>query len=154
MDPSSIPSGSDFDLLSPHYDSYDLSSRFYVHHMGCALVQPICEGKGRQYVVPDSEQALKVKDLTGSVSNPLDTSTPAVSPRKIEDEDDETDFSPAKLSKIKCGFYWYRNFLLPKQKNVPAAVLARHDSLMAEFVGLCSNKDGQLLELCSKLFFK
>ena len=114
------------------------------------MVQPICEDGGQPYESSDGDSP--TRSDPGSVSNPLDTSTPAVSPRKLEDGDEESDTSPVRVSDMKCGFYWYRNFLLPKQKNVPSAVLARHDSLLAEFVGLCGNRDGQLLELCSTLF--
>lgn len=133
VDPSSLPP--DPDVLSPQFDAPALTSRLYVHYTGCALLQPVYE---------DSQQLFLASDNNiPSVSYPLDTSTPQGSP------EEKRAFKSAKT--IKCGFYWYRNFLLPKQRNTPQAVLAKHDAVLEELTKLCSNKDGQLDDLCKQL---
>ena len=118
----------------------------YIHHTGCALVQPVCEEKQVPYPANESRSW---KDPPNShPSNPLDSSTPFGSPNESGRAGDH----PLTFSDMKCGFYWYKNFLLPKQKNVPVGVLAKHDALLAEFVALCGNKEEQLLELYKVVF--
>ena len=53
---------------------------------------------------------------------------------------------------IRSGFYWYRNFLLLKQKNVASSVLEKHNTILGDFTALCNDDSGQLSELCDLLF--
>ena len=144
LDPSCIPP--DSDLLSPNYDSHDfLPSRLYVHHTGCALVQPVCEKNEEQ----EENGAEDEVNMSLHPSRPLKSSTPFASPRKNSPNSSPTS---GTLADMKCGFYWYKNFLLPKQKNIPSSVLAQHDKVLGDFVGLCQNQDGNLLSLCEQVF--
>ena len=143
LDPSCIPP--DSDLLSPNYDSHDfLPSRLYVHYTGCALVQPVCEKTEEQ-----EHGAEDMVDVSLHPSRPLKSSTPFGSPSKRSPNSSPTS---GMLADMKCGFYWYKNFLLPKQKNIPSSVLAQHDQVLGEFVALCQNQDGHLLSLCEQVF--
>ncbi len=152
MDPSSIPTDGD-DILSPQYDSPHefITSRIYVHHSGCALVQPVCEQRNNANPEsrswrPVSRGSIGSRSSTSSRSSQLlDTSTPLMSPK-----DASRTFSPS-AAELKCGFYWYKNFMIAKQKNLSSS-LVKHDSLFTEFAALCSNSSGQLSDLCTQLF--
>lgn len=166
LDPSCIRP--DSDVLSPHYDSHDfLPSRLYIHHSGCALVQPVCEETEEQRSgtrTPDDDPA----KMALHSSNPLKSSTPLGSPsKKSPGKKSPGKKSPGKKSPdssgsscsrvitevdLKCGFYWYRNFLLPKQKNVPSSILEQYDSVLSNLKKLCDNHDRELLELCTQVF--
>ena len=96
-------------------------------------------------------------------SNPLKSSTPLASPsKKSPSKRSPGKNSPDKKSPdssgsrtivgMKCGFYWYRNFLLPKQKNVPSSVLVQYDLLLKNLKELCASQNGELLDLCEQVF--
>jgi len=111
-------------------------------------------------------------------SNPLKSSTPLGSPsKKSPSKKSPGKKSPGKKSPgkkspgkkspdssssscsraitevdLKCGFYWYRNFLLPKQKNVPSSMLEQYDSVLSSLKKLCDNHDRELLDLCTQVF--
>jgi len=181
LDPSCIHP--DSDVLSPHYDSHDfLPSRLYIHHSGCALVQPVCEETEEQRSgtrTPDDDPA----KIALHSSNPLKSSTPLGSPskkspgkkspgkkspgkkspgkklpgkkspsKKSPDSSGSSSFRAITEVDLKCGFYWYRNFLLPKQKNVPSSMLEQYDSVLSSLKKLCDNHDRELLDLCTQVF--
>ncbi|CAI8008895.1 hypothetical protein GBAR_LOCUS6050 [Geodia barretti] len=52
----------------------------------------------------------------------------------------------------KTGFYWHKNCLLPKQKNVPAGLVGRYDEVLQKLTSDCRNTDRMLETLCERLF--
>lgn len=52
------------------------------------------------------------------------------------------------------GFYWHRNTLLPKQKNVPAGLVGRYDEVLERLTADCRNQDRVLETLCKDLFIR
>jgi hypothetical protein len=52
----------------------------------------------------------------------------------------------------QSGFLWHKNCLLPKQKNVSPALLARYPEILEKFTADCRNDDGVLNTLCETLF--
>ena len=74
---------------------------------------------------------------------PRSSSTPSASPVKLKG---------LRLKKkvertMRCGFYWHRNYLLPKQKNIASNLLSQHDWVLSELTKLCSGEDGRLGEI-------
>ena len=57
---------------------------------------------------------------------------------------------PGEVS--RSGFYWHRNTLLGKQKNVPLGLIGRYDEILQKFTQDCQNQDGILNHLCELLF--
>jgi hypothetical protein len=49
--------------------------------------------------------------------------------------------------RMRCGFYWHRNYLLPKQKNIASNLLSQHDRVLSELTRLCSGEDDRLGEI-------
>lgn len=52
----------------------------------------------------------------------------------------------------KLGFYWYKNYLLPKQKNISPQLVARYDDILERFTKDCRNEENALNQLCDHLF--
>lgn len=59
--------------------------------------------------------------------------------------------SPGNME-LRYGFYWHKNYLLPKQKNVPPGLVGRYSEVFETFRNDCQNKDGILNHLCDLLF--
>ncbi len=70
----------------------------------------------------------------------------------IMSSDDELWTSGRKNSSLKCGFYWYKNTLLARHKNVPGSLAAEYEASRKRMVSLCSNEDSQLYQLCQVLW--
>ena len=147
VDPSSIPSDTE-EFLSPRFDSPHefITSQLYVHHSGCSLIQPICEHTHTHQPCSVETSNWRHISVASHSSQPLDTSTPFGSPR-----DSIKTLSPNLSSETRCGFNWYRNFLLTKQ-NAPTSQLTQYNTVFNEFVALCSNSNGQLSDICIQLF--
>ena len=137
--------------------------QIYVHHTGIALITPVlevCQSEHQETISLASAHSQNT--WRGSqLSNPLNSSTPtkqsqvrsslgSVSSRSSHDggRDISVEFKASK-----CGFYWHRNYLLPKQKNIPPGLFAQYDSLYERFIAECKNEDGQVTKLCEKVFF-
>lgn len=62
----------------------------------------------------------------------------------------------SSTSPLQCGFYWYRNTSLSRQKGVVSntnaggggGLVSDHRSLREKMATLCSNQDGCLSQLC------
>ena len=52
---------------------------------------------------------------------------------------------------LQCGFYWYKNTCLSRHKVATPHVLAECGSVREQLVALCSNRDGQLTQLCDRM---
>ena len=152
------------DILSPRHEPGDFLSvtlRFYIHHSGCSLIQPVCESTG------DDDDLLNEQDTSYSqttatsramdasrsgeqqnqeqrvLSFPRSSSTPSTSPVELKGLWLRTSMKTS----LKCGFFWHRNYLLPKQKNISSSLLTQHDRVLSEVSKLCSGKDGRLGEM-------
>ena len=53
---------------------------------------------------------------------------------------------------LRYGFYWHKNYLLPKQKNAPSGLVGRYSEVLEKFRDDCQNKDGVLNHLYDLLF--
>ena len=164
--------------FSDDYESMTSPRRFYIHYSGCALVQPVfndendsennfSQQKLQEQPSPEHKGGISIKnarecwknhqevesDSISSASLPVGCSTPVESPSSTLLKGiwllPEQHISSSNIEvSLKCGFYWYRNYLLPKQKNIPSSLVAQHDNLLAEFSALCGNSDDQLSRLC------
>lgn len=156
------------DLLSPHYtDPPDHNSpHFYVHHTGTALVQLVVE------VAPTTEHHQHSPSTTPTSSihtwkdshhhpppqnarnMPLKRSLSSLSGLNNKDstasDGERTCDVPSGVSKF--GFYWYKNYLLPKQKNIPPQLVAKYDDVLETFTKDCKNENKALNQLCDHLF--
>ena len=170
----------DPDILSPHYaGSPDQSlPHFHVHHTGIALLQLVVEvsdgdgdgggGGGEGLGETDNHSVWRGSQLmnpANTTSTPL-TLSPVRPSLGSEGSRSSRDGGAGRGGKItgergdtvtrqeyRFGFYWHRNFLLPKQKNIPPGLIAKHDTVRKAFVDDCGNRDGVLKELCNQLLF-
>ena len=181
LDPGSRQKDSD-DILSPRHqpgDFLSITSRFYIHHSGCSLIQPVCESIttdrgnspiGDQTLLGyDTGQTPKAMELrhtqeqhdqqrqqqlhvqgshggqeqTGFTALPRSSSTPSASPIELKG----LWLRPKVEQSMRCGFYWHRNYLLPKQKNIASNLLSQHDRVLSELTRLCSGEDERLGEI-------
>ena len=166
LDPGSRQKDTD-DILSPRHqpgDFLSITSRFYIHHSGCSLIQPVCESISTRDGDPVIDQGLYADTQTPrqamearhtqekhdhqlqgepqlTFALPRSSSTPSASPVELKGL-----WLRAKLAErtMKCGFYWHRNHLLPKQKNIASSLLSQHDRVLSEVTKLCSGEDGRL----------
>ena len=85
------------------------------------------------------------REGSGTSSDGASRSTP-------EEQQRHTSSSSGGGLKCVCGFYWYRNYLLPKQKNVPPGLVGRYSEVLEKFKDDCQNKDSVLNHLYDHLF--
>lgn len=52
---------------------------------------------------------------------------------------------------LHCGFDWYKNTSLFRHKSMTASTLAECEAVREKLEALCSNRDGQLYELCERM---
>ena len=98
---------------------------------------------GGQQQLRDTQGGIMVAAL------PRSSSTPSASPielkglwlKKSSEEEGE------QRQTMRCGFYWHRNYLLPKQKNIASNLLSQHDRVLSELTRLCSGEDDRLGEI-------
>ena len=79
-------------------------------------------------------------------SLPRSSSTPSSSPVELSGL-----YLESLRSSVKCGFYWHRNHLLPKQKNIASNLLTQHDKVLSELTRVCSGEDGRLGDIVERL---
>ena len=104
---------------------HDATSQFYVHHSGCALVQPVFES---------------------ALEDPLDSSSPHCSPRS-------TPQTACGGDEIRFGFRWHKNHIFLKQKNTSSSLLVKHQSLLNELRTFCAGGGSDsLADFCQKFF--
>ena len=104
----------------------DAASLVYVHHSGCALVQPVTD-----------EESDDIQDDT--------TVTPRCS---LSD-------SPSPISSshsVSLGLNWFKNNLYLRQKSTPANMETKHDLLFSEVKRFCDENSEDLAKLCSDIF--
>ena len=124
IDPASLPSESEMVFLSKQLGA---TSRVYVHHSGCALVQPVCEG--------DSDD-----DIEDTSSPSLATGYPSSATRSP---------SPSRLTGcVSLGFHWFKNNLYLRQKSTPATMIGKHQTLFTEVKQFCERTSDGLTDLC------
>ena len=93
----------------------------------------------------------QLRDTQGGImvaALPRSSSTPSASPielkglwlKKSSEEGEQ-------WQSMRCGFYWHRNYLLPKQKNIASNLLSQHDRVLSELTRLCSGEDDRLGEI-------
>lgn len=161
----SSPVTRDQGILSPTFSEMadQPVDQVYVHHTGIALITPVLE-----VYHPEHQETISLASThsqstwKGSqLSNPLNSSTPTKhsqvrpslgSMSSRSSHGDGGDVS-AEFKSSRCGFYWHRNCLLPKQKNIPPGLLAQYDSLYEKFIAECKNEDGQVTQLCEEVLF-
>lgn len=100
-----------------------------------------------------SHQLLDPYDAT---STPL-TQSPARpggarSNGSISSEGDSDKAEDGSSGVVRLGFFWHKNYLLPKQKNVPPSLVASYDGVLERLTKDCHNSDRVLNELCDRLF--
>ena len=79
---------------------------------------------------------------------PRSSSTPSVSPIELKGLWLKTNSEEGEQRQsMRCGFYWHRNYLLPKQKNITSNLLSQHDRVLSELTRLCSGEDDRLGEI-------
>ena len=96
----------------------------------------------------DQQQQLHVQNgggqqQTGLMVLPRSSSTPSASPIELKGLWLKTNVEQS----MRCGFYWHRNYLLPKQKNIASNLLSQHDRVLSELTKLCSGEDNRLGEI-------
>ena len=162
-------------ILSPHFtDSSDRSSHdFHVHHTGTALIQLVVDlprETEHQLIEITSPQSSTHSYSTrrgshhrlhshNSTSTPL-TRSPVKrgQPKGKLSSDGSCSWEAENRDSVSagveslCGFYWHRNYLLPKQKNVPPGLVGRYDEILEKFTQDCRNTDRILNDLCDHLF--
>lgn len=167
----------DTNILSPQYaddSSEQNSSHFYVHHTGTALIQPVVI-EHHNATITTTTASLAANTATDSTLRhlkPHNASTPLVqSPvkrssgfRSNTDMDDTIsscstdsrgrDKTPSTSSEVVSGFYWHKNCLLPKQKNIPPGLTGRYEQVLQKFTEDCQNSNGIVNQLCYSLFQK
>lgn len=150
-----VQASADSDILSPHYSKTAEPSfpHFYVHHTGTALLQlvaqvpPTYDSDTRSLTSRHSSRKGRHMSNPRSTSSPSHSSPARFSIRSTSSKSSQTDGPNTEEAVRQCGFYWHRNCLLPKQKNIPPGLLAQYDSLYEKFVDCCRNRDEQLTEL-------
>jgi hypothetical protein len=166
----------DHGILSPHFtDSSDRSSPdFHIHHTGTALVQLVVDLPGAaechhiQATSPassthnhntqtGSRNRLHSRDATSTplTLSPVKPARPKgrlTSDGRDGCETENADDAALLGGETRCGFYWHRNYLLPKQKNVPPGLVSRYDEVLEKFTEDCRNIDRVLIDLCDSLF--
>ena len=95
----------------------------------------------------------QLRDTQGGIivaALPRSSSTPSASPIELKglwlkksSEEEEGE----QWQTMRCGFYWHRNYLLPKQKNIASNLLSQHDRVLSELTRLCSGEDDRLGEI-------
>ena len=95
----------------------------------------------------------QLRDTQGGIivaALPRSSSTPSASPIELKglwlkksSEEEEGE----QWQTMRCGFYWHRNYLLPKQKNIALNLLSQHDRVLSELTRLCSGEDDRLGEI-------
>ena len=79
---------------------------------------------------------------------PRNSSTPSASPIELKGLWLKTNSEEGEQRQsMRCGFYWHRNYLLPKQKNITSNLLSQHDRVLSELTRLCSGEDDRLEEI-------
>ena len=97
---------------------------------------------GGQQQLGDTESGIMVAAL------PRSSSTPSASPIELKGLWLKTNSVEGEQQQsMKCGFYWHRNYLLPKQKNVSSNLLSQHDRVLSELTRVCSGEDNRLGEI-------
>jgi hypothetical protein len=78
---------------------------------------------------------------------PRSSSTPLASPVELKGLWLKRNSVEEEQQSMRCGFYWHRNYLLPKQKNIASNLLSQHDRVLSELTRLCSGEDDRLGEI-------
>ena len=164
--------------LSPHYadPSEQNSASFFIHHTGTALIQPVVQHSQAHSTTTRatghsswhrSQHNNNSSRLLYPTSTPLTRSPSKQSHTNTREEDTQLSTDAARATECEgetqggaaasdgergTGFYWHRNCLLPKQKNVPQGLLAQYDSVLERLTRNCQNHDQILDQLCKRLF--
>ena len=80
------------------------------------------------------------------LSLPRSSSTPSTSPVELKDL-----WLESLKTSVRCGFYWHRNHLLPKQKNIASNLLTQHNKVLCELTKVCSGEDDRLDDIVDTL---
>ena len=170
-------------LLSPHFTdpSDQTSASFFVHHTGTALIQVVVGGAQPSDAASQSPSGHNgsMWPLSGhkhsynSTSTPLQRSPAAKLQRPTSEEEEGTVTSSNTASvaapedgdltvqlavsssdrEPKSGFYWHRNPLLPKQKNIAQGLVERqYSEVLHQLTRDCQNHD-QVVETITKQLF-
>jgi hypothetical protein len=86
-------------------------------------------------------------DILSPRHQPRSSSTPCASPVELKGLWLKRDSVEGEQQSMRCGFYWHRNYLLPKQKNIASNLLSQHDRVLSELTRLCSGEDDRLGEI-------
>ena len=108
---------------------------------------------GRATSTPLQRSPAKTAGHTGSVdtssgANSTLSNVETTSPRKKATHE----VGDGDTAAEKTGFYWHKNTLLPKQKNVPAGLVGSYNEVLDKLTGDCRNNDRVLETLCERLF--
>lgn len=161
-----------------------ITTRFYVHFTGCALIRPTCAApviklmdKQRRHRTSSYGTTLGRGDYTGDMGQDYteelvadegrvgtfdewgsrlmsrqNSSTPLNSLDGVFESSWTGSAGKRRGSGTpppdQCGFYWYRN---TRHKVATPQVLAESGSLRERMVALCSNRDGDLTQLCNSV---
>ena len=96
------------------------------------------------------QQQLRQTQGSGGIiaALPRSSSTPSASPIELKGLWLKTNSEEGEQRQtMRCGFYWHRNYLLPKQKNIASNLLSQHDRVLSELTRLCSGEDDRLGEI-------
>ena len=100
----------------------DATSLVYVHHSGCALVQPVTD----------------------------DDSDSDITPRCSLSDSPTTLVGPSQP--VSLGLNWFKNNLYLRQKSTSASMLTKHDSLFNDVKRFCNENTEDLAKLCPDIF--
>lgn len=180
------PASTQDDLLEYNV-TLPITSRFYVHFTGCALIRPTCAesvvkimdtqrrcrtsshrttlGRGdyagdmgqdyTEELVADGGGVGTFHGWGSHLMSRQSSSTPLNSLDCVF-ENGRTGSAGKRRGSgtpppLQCGFYWYKNTCLSRHKVATPHVVAECESVRERMVALCSNRDGELMQLCDSV---